>query len=570
MLASRSTTAIAATVALVLAVSAFAQPPSFGYRGPDGGGYSGYRGGPPGGYSGGYGGGPSFGGFPGGGFPGGSFNPTDMVRRADTNNNNLIEPAEFQNGWGRMVQRMAERAGLNTNQPVRVDQLITAVDPSRSSSSSSTSGSGTTANSQSFSMQTQVALVPGFDGAPGATATSGSATTSSVPLEQRFDSRILDRAKERIREYDRNNNGTLEGEELANYRGDPPIMTNDLNKDGAINLEEMCLRYQARYGGSSSSGFPFPGGYPGSSSSSYSPSSSSSSSSYRPSTPSSSTSSTSSSSYRPSSSSSSTSSSSSSNDRYKEFAQRILSMNDRNNSGKLEKDEWSGLRDGGENTDTNKDNVITIDELAARMASRMSERGPDGGSSFFMRGPGGPPGFPGGPPGGFPGGPGGPPGFPGGDRGSYSDRDRDRGRDGDRGSSDRDRSSYSDRGSSGDRSSSSYRSSGDSSRSYGSSSSYSQGSTSLSSNSEAPAPKTSYRVTTAAELLPRGLDSWFTRSDTDGDGQVSMSEYAAKWDADVAKKFQQLDANSDGFISANEALRGAPSSSSSSSSSSRR
>ena len=36
-----------------------------------------------------------------------------------------------------------------------------------------------------------------------------------------------------------------------------------------------------------------------------------------------------------------------------------------------------------------------------------------------------------------------------------------------------------------------------------------------------------------------------------------MSEYAAKWDPEVAKKFQQLDANSDGFISANEALQGA-------------
>jgi Ca2+-binding EF-hand superfamily protein len=68
-------------------------------------------------------------------------------------------------------------------------------------------------------------------------------------------------------------------------------------------------------------------------------------------------------------------------------------------------------------------------------------------------------------------------------------------------------------------------------------------------------------VTTATELLPKGLDSWFTRSDTDGDGQVSMSEYSSKWDADVAKKFQQLDANGDGFISANEALRAAPGSS---------
>ncbi len=37
-----------------------------------------------------------------------------------------------------------------------------------------------------------------------------------------------------------------------------------------------------------------------------------------------------------------------------------------------------------------------------------------------------------------------------------------------------------------------------------------------------------------------------------------MAEYAAKWDADVAKKFQGFDANGDGFISADEALRAAP------------
>jgi hypothetical protein len=61
--------------------------------------------------------------------------------------------------------------------------------------------------------------------------------------------------------------------------------------------------------------------------------------------------------------------------------------------------------------------------------------------------------------------------------------------------------------------------------------------------------------------LPEGLPDWFKRSDGDGDRQVSMAEYSAKWDADVAKKFQQLDTNGDGFITTTEVLSGGPSSS---------
>src|SRR5689334_4249551 len=75
---------------LASATVCLAQPGGWG--GPPGGwgGDRGSRGGPPswgGGYpGGGYPG--SWGGPPGGGPPGGGFNPTDMIRRADTNNNN--------------------------------------------------------------------------------------------------------------------------------------------------------------------------------------------------------------------------------------------------------------------------------------------------------------------------------------------------------------------------------------------------------------------------------------------------------------------------------------------------
>ncbi len=57
-------------------------------------------------------------------------------------------------------------------------------------------------------------------------------------------------------------------------------------------------------------------------------------------------------------------------------------------------------------------------------------------------------------------------------------------------------------------------------------------------------------MTTAAELLPKGLDSWFTRSDTDGDGQLSRQE-ASMW-AGLSSRFDQIDANKDGSISSAE------------------
>src|SRR5262245_6086293 len=124
----------AAIVAFGMADCCFAQPGGWGGDrggwgggrgssgwGGDRGGFGGFRGGFPGGGPGGpggwFGGGFPGGGFPGGGFPGGGFpgggfgDPREMVRRADTNNNNILEPEEMQSGFGRFVQRMAERAG---------------------------------------------------------------------------------------------------------------------------------------------------------------------------------------------------------------------------------------------------------------------------------------------------------------------------------------------------------------------------------------------------------------------------------------------------------------------------
>lgn len=65
----------------------------------------------------------------------------------------------------------------------------------------------------------------------------------------------------------------------------------------------------------------------------------------------------------------------------------------------------------------------------------------------------------------------------------------------------------------------------------------------------------SYRFTTTAERLPKGLPSWFTRSDADGDGQVMMHEYASVWSSSKVSEFTKYDLNRDGVVTPEECLQ---------------
>ncbi len=62
----------------------------------------------------------------------------------------------------------------------------------------------------------------------------------------------------------------------------------------------------------------------------------------------------------------------------------------------------------------------------------------------------------------------------------------------------------------------------------------------------------SYRFSTAADRQPKGLPSFFSR-DTNGDGQISMSEYSHTWTKSVVSEFRRYDLNDDGIITAKEA-----------------
>jgi len=63
-----------------------------------------------------------------------------------------------------------------------------------------------------------------------------------------------------------------------------------------------------------------------------------------------------------------------------------------------------------------------------------------------------------------------------------------------------------------------------------------------------------YRFLTPAERLPEGLPEWFAGKDANGDGQVSMAEYARSWTDAVAAEFARYDLNDDGLITPQECL----------------
>lgn len=92
------------------------------------------------------------------------------------------------------------------------------------------------------------------------------------------------------------------------------------------------------------------------------------------------------------------------------------------------------------------------------------------------------------------------------------------------------------------------------SRSRPGSSSSSGPSRTTSSLASAESDKRSYRFLSPTERLPEGLPTWFTRNDTNGDGQITMAEYTTTWTDEKAAEFARYDLNGDGIITPKECL----------------
>ncbi len=62
------------------------------------------------------------------------------------------------------------------------------------------------------------------------------------------------------------------------------------------------------------------------------------------------------------------------------------------------------------------------------------------------------------------------------------------------------------------------------------------------------------RFLTPQERFP-GLPKWFLDKDLDGDGQVTMAEFATEWTPELLDQFNRYDLNHDGIITAAECLK---------------
>jgi uncharacterized membrane protein YgcG len=194
-----------------------------------------------------------------------------------------------------------------------------------------------------FGLASNTAKAPGFD--------VPLSVDASVPLEKRYDSRVIEYVDRMLKDYDKNSDGFVDNIEWKDGRWSTPPEESDTNKDGKLSRAELCERIARRFGLQNSP--------PGSSSSNSGGSSS-----------------------RDSSSSSSSSSKPGDEfSKYKDYAASLIKQHDRNKNGVLEKDEWNDLKSEHRAADANSDSVITADELALKLQAYSSGSNSSGGSS---------------------------------------------------------------------------------------------------------------------------------------------------------------------------------------------
>ncbi len=294
------------------------------------------------------------------------YDPAESLKRMDENNNGKIEPNEISGRSRSFVEKAAEKARLDPRQAMPIDRLLPAMQAvgeeyRKQQEASSPNSSSTKTGSSSSGPRPASGFGTLASGSAPATSSSGFGAPSSragsiMSLEAKFDPSVIEYVNgDLLRRLDKNGDGSLDSVEWKANTWSKPPEDSDLNKDGKLSREELCIRI------SKSRGIPIKGET--ASSSPGSPTSSSGS---------------------PGSSSSG----SGDKDKVKKYAEGLLKQHDKNKDGMLQRDEWKELKTEHQGADTNSDGTITLDELSTRIATYTG-----GGGSSPLSSSTSPPGY---------------------------------------------------------------------------------------------------------------------------------------------------------------------------------
>ena len=307
-----------------------------------------------------------------------AFDPASFLQRMDANGDGALQTSEMS---GR-TQQFIEGLGFDTTQTIPLDKVLAKINGDKAESEkekqqpSGSSGSSASAESTrkvpSFrSEQTKGSLPTFASGGPG---------PSEKSLEGKYGAPLMEQVDGAMRRYDANSDGVIDSSEIGEGRwGQPDPKESDLNGDGRLSKAELAERYYRREraanansdsNGTTASSENGGGGgdrsQRGSGSESRrddaSPNNSSRSNSDSKSGDSKSGDSG-------SSDSSSPSSSSSSADKFRKYADGLITEYDANKDGKLDKDEIGKMKQKPENADLDKDGMISPGELTEALAN---------------------------------------------------------------------------------------------------------------------------------------------------------------------------------------------------------
>jgi hypothetical protein len=310
-----------------------------------------------------------------------SYDPAEFLKRMDNNGNGMIDPDEMSDRSRGFLSRAAERAGLSMDQPLPVDKLTEAFNAMRegggdSNSSGSSSGNSSSSESRdrdrdddddrdrdrrrdddrdrdrsrSDSSRAPAPRTPGF----GTTDSTKPAPGFNVPLDQndaliekRFERKVIDYVDRMLSEQDTNKDGYIDSVEWKAGRWSTPPESSDTNNDKRLSKMELCVRISKRFGGDREAPKTESGGEA----------------------------------KKDDRSSSGQGSGDAEAAKYRGYAESLIKQNDQDKSGMLEKSkgEWDKLKSDHRDSDTNKDGVITIDELIVKLQSYSKDS--PGGSS---------------------------------------------------------------------------------------------------------------------------------------------------------------------------------------------